>query len=126
MTHEHLEPDRSDRMSTARSSVLVLVAVLGAFAIFHLGVFPLFRNIADLSDDNTGQLRAVFLGLFAGMIGSALLAGALAGRVTRAPWPLVVVAVVPTIVLLGFFSFYLLEFWNACDVGDSLFVDARC
>lgn len=113
-------------MSTVRSVVLILVPVLGTFAIFHLGVFPVFRNIADLSDDNIGQLRAVFLGLFVGMIGSAVLAGAFTGRVTRAPWALIVVAVVPTVVLLGFFSLYLLDFMNACDVGDSLVVDSRC
>lgn len=114
--------------STVRSVALILIAVLGTFVFFHSVAFPLFRNVADLgpANQNVEQLRSAFLALFAGLIASALLAGALVGRLTRTPWMLVFMVAVPVVVVLGLFSFYLLDFLNACEVGHSLVVDSRC
>ena len=115
-------------LSTLRSGVLVLAAVLAGFIAYQLTVFTVLRNVADLdpAGQNTAELRAVFLVLFAGLIATALLAGILVGRLTRAPWTLGFAVSLPTLLVLGFFSFYLLEFLNACELGRSLIVDARC
>lgn len=114
-------------MSTVRSGVLILMAVLGTFVLFHLVAFPVFRDIADLgaAEQNMAQLRLVFLALFAGLIASALMAGDLVRRLTHMPWLLTLMLTLP-VTALGLFSFYLLDFLNACEVGHSLVVDSRC
>jgi len=114
-------------VSTARSFLLMLAVVVGPFVLFHAVVFSVFRNVADLgpANENIDELRAVFLVLFAVLLASAVFAGSVAVHLTRAPW-LTLLAAVPVIMALALFSFYLLEFLNACEVGRSLVVDSRC
>lgn len=115
-------------MSILRSTLAIVLSVVGIFALFHLVAFPLFRSSADLgpSHQNIEDVRAAFLALFATLIASSLVSGILVGRLTRAPWWLVLLVAVPAVVFLGLFSFYLLEFLNACELGDSLLADSRC
>lgn len=115
-------------MSILRSSLAIALSVLGIFALFHLVAFPLFRNSADIGPANQSiqGARAAFLALFAALIASSLVSGILVGRLTRAPWMLVIMVAVPPVLILGLFSFYLLEFLNACEIDGSLIVDSRC
>ena len=107
--------------------MLTGVSFVAVFALFLFVAFPVFRNGAhDPTPDEREALKPFFLALYATMLASALAVPGLVAWYRGLSWPIALLLLAPLWGLIGFFSFFLLEFQNACEIGDALFVDSRC
>jgi hypothetical protein len=129
-------------MAGTRTAIpyIVTLAVTAAVFLFFFGAFLLFWQYAlDLREENSraglgfsvtrrqfDELRLVFWLLYGGMISTALVSGAVAGWLSRLRPATIVLTVVPSVVLFAWISLGVIEFQNACNVGESFLVRSHC
>ena len=106
--------------------VMVFIAFLPAFVIYGDYALRLREGPGGLSDQELVRLRLIFLLLYAGMIVVALLSGIAVAWRTRVSRLLAALILIVTVAVLGFYSYALLEFMNACNVGRSFVLDSYC